>query len=64
MGAHTWAHRTVEQPLTVLWAAKTLHPEVLADMNLQAEVQQFYTTFFGVTLSEAQVQEILDGSHG
>jgi iron complex transport system substrate-binding protein len=62
-GAHTWAHRTVEQPLTVLWAAKTLHPEVFADMNLQAEVRHFYTTFFGVTLSAAQVQEILDGSH-
>jgi iron complex transport system substrate-binding protein len=64
VGAHTWAHRTVEQPLTVLWAAKTLHPEIFADMNLQAEVQSFYTTFFGVTLSETQVQEILDGSHG
>jgi iron complex transport system substrate-binding protein len=64
VGAHTWAHRTSEQPLTVLWAAKTLHPEIFADMNLQAEVQNFYTTFFGVTLSETQVQEILDGSHG
>jgi iron complex transport system substrate-binding protein len=64
VGAHTWAHRTVEQPLTVLWAAKTLHPGVFADMNLHAEVQHFYTTFFGVTLSEAQVQEILDGAHG
>jgi iron complex transport system substrate-binding protein len=64
VGAHTWAHRTVEQPLTVLWAAKTLHPEVFARMNLQAEVQSFYTTFFGVTLTEAQVQEILGGAHG
>ena len=33
-------------------------------MNLQAEVQSFYHTFFGVTLSEAQVQEILDGLRG
>ena len=64
VGAHTWAHRTVEQPLTVLWAAKIFHPEVFANMNLQAEVQSFYHTFFGVTLSEAQVQEILDGLRG
>jgi iron complex transport system substrate-binding protein len=64
VGAHTWAHRTVEQPLTVLWAAKTFHPEVFASVNLQAEVQQFYATFFGVSLSETQVQEILDGSSG
>jgi iron complex transport system substrate-binding protein len=64
VGAHTWAHRTVDQPLTILWAAKTLHPELCADMNLPAEGQHFYTTFFDVTLSETQVQEILDGSHG
>jgi iron complex transport system substrate-binding protein len=64
VGAHTWAHRTAEQPLTVLWAATMFHPEVFAAMNLQAEVQHFYNVFFGVTLSEAQVQEILAGSSG
>jgi hypothetical protein len=33
-------------------------------MNLPAEVQHFSTTFFDVTLSKTQEQEILDGSHG
>ena len=62
VGAHVWAHRTIEQPLTVLWAAKTFHPNVFADMDLPMEVRSFYQAFFGVVLSGAQVQEILDGA--
>ena len=57
-----WAHRTIEQPLTVLWAAKAFHPNVFADMDLHMEVRSFYQAFFGVVLSGAQVQEILDGA--
>src|SRR5262249_28404490 len=26
-GAHLWANRTIEQPLTLLWAAKIFYPE-------------------------------------
>ena len=31
VGAHTWSNRTAEQPLTVLWAARTFHPQRFAD---------------------------------
>ena len=46
VGVHVWAHRTIEQPLTVLWAAKTFHPNVFADMDLHMEVRSFYQAFF------------------
>jgi iron complex transport system substrate-binding protein len=62
VGAHTWANRTAEQPLTVLWAAKTFHPERFATLNLSAEVRAFYREFFGYELTDTQVAEMLSGT--
>jgi iron complex transport system substrate-binding protein len=62
VGAHTWAHRTAERPLTVLWTTKTLSPELFAELDLVAEVKAFYRDFFGHELTDAQVAEILSGT--
>jgi iron complex transport system substrate-binding protein len=62
VGAHTWANRTAEQPLTVLWAAKTFHPSLFASVNLSADVKAFYRDFFGHELADAQVAEMLGGT--
>ncbi len=62
VGAHTWSNRTSEQPLTVLWAAKTLHPDRFVSLNMSDETRQFYREFFGANLSPAQVAEILSGT--
>ena len=62
VGAHTWANRTAEQPLTVLWAAKTFHPERFAALDLAVEVKAFYREFFRHELTAAQIAEILSGS--
>jgi len=62
VGAHTWANRTVEQPLTVLWAAKMMHPDLFADVDLAKETKGFYKTFFGKELTDTQVAEILSGT--
>jgi iron complex transport system substrate-binding protein len=62
VGAHTWANRTAEQPLTVLWAAKLFHLELFADVDVPAEVKAFYREFFGHELTDTQVAEILSGT--
>jgi iron complex transport system substrate-binding protein len=63
-GAHLWANRTVEQPLTVLWAASVFHPELFTANQLRGEMTEFYERFFHVHLSDEQISEILAGSHG
>lgn len=60
-GAHLWTNRTVEEPLTVLWAAKLFHPQRFASIDMHAAAAEFYSRFFGVQLSAAQVDEILRG---
>lgn len=59
MGAHTWGNRTVEQILTVLWAASAFHPDLFPHDELIAEVKEFYARFFATDLSDAQVEAIL-----
>lgn len=61
MGAHIWANRTVEQPLTVLWAAASFHPELFPQDELITKVRDFYETFFQTRLSDAQILSILSG---
>jgi iron complex transport system substrate-binding protein len=62
VGVHTWAHRTAEQPVAVLWTAKTLYPALFVDLDLAAEVKSFYRDFFGHDLTDAQIAEILSGT--
>ncbi|WP_061214571.1 ABC transporter substrate-binding protein [Syntrophomonas wolfei] len=61
MGAQEWCYRTSEQPLMLLWAAKTFHPEVFKDLNLEEELIQFYKHFFNYSMSVEEAQEILGG---
>lgn len=64
MGVHVWGNRTVEQPLTVLWAAKAIHPELFGDVVMEDEVQSFYKTFFKTDISRADASTILAGRAG
>jgi iron complex transport system substrate-binding protein len=62
MGAHLWANRTIEQPLTLLWAASLIHPERISGEKLEAEAAAFYARFFDKALSNEQIDEILAGA--
>ncbi len=64
MGVHVWGNRTVEQPLTVLWAAKLFHPDLFADVAIEDEVRNFYSDFFKVELSRDDAETILAGRAG
>jgi len=61
-GAHLWGNRTIEQPLTLLWAAKILHPALLPDLDIAQETKAFYSRFFSVTLDAVQINDILAGT--
>ncbi len=60
VAAHLWANRTVEQPLTVLWAAKIFYAEQFKNLNLLKEMEYFYGRFFHYRMSDLEAQEILD----
>lgn len=60
-GVHLWGNRTIEEPLTVLWAAQLIHPDLFKDWDIRDEVTAFYATFFKTPLTAKQVEDILSG---
>ncbi|WP_096704819.1 ABC transporter substrate-binding protein [Magnetospirillum sp. 15-1] len=64
MGAHLWGNRTAEQPLTVLWAATVIRPDLFGDIHMTDEVAAFYRDVFGFSLSPEMAAEILAGRPG
>lgn len=48
--------------LQPLFLAKTLHPDLFPNLDLTAEVKNFYSKFYSYQLSDAQVNAILSGS--
>jgi iron complex transport system substrate-binding protein len=61
MGVHLWGNRTVEQPLTIMWAAKLFHPDAFDDLDVPHEVAAFYRRFFKSELTATQIEEVLSG---
>lgn len=49
----------LQKILLVMDMAKTLHPEKFADLDMNAEVREFYSTFFDYDLSEKEAAQIL-----
>ncbi|PNS12697.1 ABC transporter substrate-binding protein [Mixta theicola] len=58
-GMFWWCRETSEEALQFLWLAKTLYPQRFQDIDMQQETRRFYHDFFGMTLSDKQIQAIL-----
>ena len=62
IGLSRWGHPgSLETPLAILWAVKTVYPERAGDIDMQKEIRKFYKTFFNYELSDDMVQQILSG---
>ncbi len=60
-GIFSWDRYGAEGALQILWAAKTIHPEIFGDIDLRAEAKKFYKKFFDFELSDEQFELILKG---
>lgn len=56
---HVWANRTMEQPLTVIWAAKLFYPEEMKGIDMEEELKIFSRKFFHYELSDEECKDIL-----
>ena len=59
-GVYVWSVRSAESALQPLWAAKTFHPDLFADLDMTAEVKRFYQQFYNYTLTDQQTAAILN----
>jgi iron complex transport system substrate-binding protein len=45
--------------LQLMWMAKTFHPDKFADLDMKAELKDFYSRFFDYQLTDEQAEKIL-----
>jgi iron complex transport system substrate-binding protein len=58
-GLASWATRTAEEALQVLWAPTIFHPDQFADMDMRQQTKAFYADFHRYQLSDADLDAIL-----
>lgn len=47
-----------DTPMTLLWLAQAVYPEKFADVDVRAEVSDYYSELFGITLTEDQIDQM------
>ena len=60
-GVFNWDRYGAEAALQILWTAKTLHPQLFADIDLKKETKAFYKNFMNYDLSDDEFGYILKG---
>ncbi len=55
----TFGRPHMESALARVWLANVLYPEEMG-LNIVAEAQAFYSTFYGIDLSDAEIEAILN----
>ncbi|MDO5423316.1 MAG: ABC transporter substrate-binding protein [Eubacteriales bacterium] len=58
-GVFNWDY-SGESVLLMLYLAKTIQPELFEELNIEEEIQYYYETFYGYTLSDENIQNILN----
>ena len=48
----------VDTPITLLWLAKTVYPQLFEDIDVTQRCIDYYKTVFGITLTQKQVESI------
>lgn len=64
VGISRWGHPGgMETPLAMLWTAKLLYPARFEDVNIEDITRNFYNTFFGHSISDPMLSQILSGKN-
>ena len=55
---HSWGNRSTEQPLVILWGMCKMYPDLYSEEELAQDIDDFYSTFFQVELTDEQIAHL------
>ena len=58
LGMYRWYPPAGDAPLSLLWAAKCLQPELFADVDMAQAMKDYYRRFYGYELTDGDVEYI------
>ncbi|MCR4626264.1 MAG: ABC transporter substrate-binding protein [Treponema sp.] len=60
LGMYRWYPPSSDTPLALKWMAKTLHPELFSDMDMNKEVTEYFKEFYGANLTAEDLKAIFN----
>ena len=48
----------MDTPVTLLWLAKTVYPDLFRDVDITAKTKDYYKTVFNIALTDKQANKI------
>lgn len=64
LGMHRWWPPSTDAPLSLWWIAKTTYPEKFEDINIDEKIKEYYKKFYGMDLTDEDVNSILNPVKG
>lgn len=58
LGMYRWFPPSSDTPLSLLWLAKQVQPELFADINLDQEIKDYFAKYYQVELTDEDIQTI------
>lgn len=58
LGTYRTYTPSVDSPMTLEWLAQAVYPELFKDMDVKADVKEYYQNLFGVILTDEQVDQM------
>lgn len=58
LGMYYWFPPCSDSPLALQWMAQKLYPELFEDIDMDAEIKDYFQRFYGVTLSDADLDTL------
>ena len=63
-GTYTWFPPSSDAPLNLLFMAKTMHPDLFEDIDMEEEIRNYYQNLFHYELTDEDIHEILNPTAG
>ena len=58
LGMYRWFPPSSDTPLALMWLAKTIQPELFADIDIDQEIKDYYVQYYNVELTDDDLQVI------
>lgn len=58
LGMYRWFPPSSDTPLALMWLAKTIQPELFADIDMDQEIKDYYVKYYNVELTDDDLQVI------
>ena len=49
---------STDTPVTLLWMAQKVYPELFEDIDINAEVRDYYQQLYGIQLTDEQIEKM------